>query len=240
MGLTVEGNPPLKPVSEYTVIGKSLQELRHRFQSRRKRNVGHRCSPSRHAARAHGPSENARLDAGLRRAARQNQISQRASHRERQSRRSRRAHRMGSHPSRAASRRRHQVERLERPPRQRATLRLTYAEDADWTTTPVTKSDVNKGDVARSARAPQKKLTATYQLPYMKHAPMGPTMALADVKPDGTVHIYTHNQNPQALARRNRARCSAPRPITSSCTRIREPATTADPTAATLAPKTKP
>ena len=33
----------------------------------------------------------------------------------------------------------------------------------------------------------------------MKHAPIGPTMALADARPDGTVHIYTHNQNPQAL-----------------------------------------
>ena len=44
-----------------------------------------------------------------------------------------------------------------------------------------------------------KKLSATYQLSYMKHAPIGPTMAVADVKPDGTVHIYTHNQNPQAL-----------------------------------------
>ena len=44
-----------------------------------------------------------------------------------------------------------------------------------------------------------KKLSATYQLSYMKHAPIGPTMAVADVKPDGTVHIHTHNQNPQAL-----------------------------------------
>src|SRR5579862_9971558 len=33
----------------------------------------------------------------------------------------------------------------------------------------------------------------------MKHAPIGPTMAVADVKSDGTVHIHTHNQNPQAL-----------------------------------------
>jgi nicotinate dehydrogenase subunit B len=44
-----------------------------------------------------------------------------------------------------------------------------------------------------------KKLSATYQLSYMKHAPIGPTMAVADVKADGTVHIYAHNQNPQAL-----------------------------------------
>ena len=29
IGLTVEGNPPMKPVSEYTVIGKSFQEFRH-------------------------------------------------------------------------------------------------------------------------------------------------------------------------------------------------------------------
>ena len=33
----------------------------------------------------------------------------------------------------------------------------------------------------------------------MKHAPIGPTMAVADVKADGTVHVYTRNQNPQAL-----------------------------------------
>jgi CO/xanthine dehydrogenase Mo-binding subunit len=33
----------------------------------------------------------------------------------------------------------------------------------------------------------------------MKHAPIGPTMAVGDVKADGTVHIHTHNQNPQAL-----------------------------------------
>src|SRR5262249_56481083 len=38
-----------------------------------------------------------------------------------------------------------------------------------------------------------------YQLSYMKHAPIGPTMAVADVKSEGTVHIYTHNQNPQSL-----------------------------------------
>ena len=33
----------------------------------------------------------------------------------------------------------------------------------------------------------------------MKHAPIGPTMAVGDVQSDGTVHIHTHNQNPQEL-----------------------------------------
>ena len=71
--------------------------------------------------------------------------------------------------------------------------------EADWTTAPATKSDASKGDVDAAFASAKKKLSATYQLSYMKHAPIGPTMAVADVKPDGTVHIYTHNQNPQAL-----------------------------------------
>jgi CO/xanthine dehydrogenase Mo-binding subunit len=33
----------------------------------------------------------------------------------------------------------------------------------------------------------------------MKHAPIGPTIAVGDVRPDGTVFVHTHNQNPQAL-----------------------------------------
>jgi nicotinate dehydrogenase subunit B len=72
-------------------------------------------------------------------------------------------------------------------------------EESDWTSAPVEKSKESKGDVALALTAAHKKLFATYQLSYMKHAPIGPTMAVADVKPDGTVHIYTHNQNPQAL-----------------------------------------
>src|SRR5271165_803088 len=71
--------------------------------------------------------------------------------------------------------------------------------EADWTTTSVTKSEATKGNVEPALASSEKKLAATYQLSYMKHAPIGPTMAVADVKPDGTVHIYTHNQNPQEL-----------------------------------------
>jgi len=72
-------------------------------------------------------------------------------------------------------------------------------EEADWTSAPVSKGEANKGDVGPALASAHKKLSATYQLSYMKHAPIGPTMAVADVKADGTVHIYTHNQNPQAL-----------------------------------------
>src|SRR5450755_1788791 len=72
-------------------------------------------------------------------------------------------------------------------------------EDADWKTAPPATSKTNKGDVASAIANAPKKLSATYQLPYLKHAPIGPTMAVADVRFDGTVHVYTHTQNPQAL-----------------------------------------
>jgi nicotinate dehydrogenase subunit B len=72
-------------------------------------------------------------------------------------------------------------------------------EEADWSSAPVEKSKAVKGDVGPALGSAHRKHAATYQLSYMKHAPIGPTMAVADVKADGTVHIYTHNQNPQAL-----------------------------------------
>jgi len=72
-------------------------------------------------------------------------------------------------------------------------------EEADWTSAPVEKSKPSQGDVGPALASAHKKLSATYQLSYMKHAPIGPTMAVADVQRGGTVHIYTHNQNPQAL-----------------------------------------
>jgi len=72
-------------------------------------------------------------------------------------------------------------------------------EDADWKTTPAVTSAKSKGDVTSALSNSPKKLSATYQLPFLKHAPIGPTMAVADVRSDGTVYVYTHTQNPQAL-----------------------------------------
>jgi nicotinate dehydrogenase subunit B len=71
-------------------------------------------------------------------------------------------------------------------------------EEADWKTTPPAKGDKNKG-AAGAARSAAKSLTASYELPFMKHAPIGPTIAVGDARADGTFFIHTHNQNPQAL-----------------------------------------
>jgi len=72
-------------------------------------------------------------------------------------------------------------------------------EDADWKAVPPATSKTSKGDVASAVATSPKKLSASYQLPFLKHAPIGPTMAVADFQSDGTVHVYTHTQNPQAL-----------------------------------------
>jgi nicotinate dehydrogenase subunit B len=72
-------------------------------------------------------------------------------------------------------------------------------QSADWKATPVIKSDKTTGEVAPVLATAAKKLSATYEFSFMKHAPLGPTMAVGDVRPDGMVHVYAHNQNPQAL-----------------------------------------
>ncbi len=72
-------------------------------------------------------------------------------------------------------------------------------EKADWKSTPVADGEKNKGAVAPALASAAKTMKASYELPFMKHAPIGPTIAVGDVRPDGTVFVHTHNQNPQAL-----------------------------------------
>jgi len=67
----------------------------------------------------------------------------------------------------------------------------------DWSVVPATRSAASKGDVATVKAA--KSHNASYFVPYFKHAPIGPTVSLADVKADGTVTVHTHTQNAQYL-----------------------------------------
>ena len=69
----------------------------------------------------------------------------------------------------------------------------------DWTVFPARKGRFNKGDIASKADA--KVLQASYNMPYHKHAPIGPMVSLADVRPDGSVTLHTHSQNAQHLRR---------------------------------------
>jgi nicotinate dehydrogenase subunit B len=67
----------------------------------------------------------------------------------------------------------------------------------DWTTTPV-QTAAKVGDVDGAFASAATKLTATYEYPYEKHAPIGPTAAVADYRKDGMVYVHMHGQNPNA------------------------------------------
>ena len=68
----------------------------------------------------------------------------------------------------------------------------------DWSEIPASKGAL-QGNVAAASAAAAKTHSATYFVPYHKHAPIAPTVSLANVRPDGSVTLHTHSQNPQFL-----------------------------------------
>lgn len=68
----------------------------------------------------------------------------------------------------------------------------------DWKAFPVRDGRANKGDMAA---ATARVLQASYDVPFHKHAPIGPMVTLADVRTDGSVTLHTISQNPQHLRR---------------------------------------
>ncbi len=71
--------------------------------------------------------------------------------------------------------------------------------DADWEAIDAAVGSKNQGDVDAGLSTAARILKASYQRPYNKHAPIGPNVALADYRPDGSVTIHAHSQNPQNL-----------------------------------------
>ena len=114
--------------------------------------------------------------------AEQDAVPERAGRRQGQPGRRGRADRVGSDRRRAADRGRHEVDRVEGPARPRRSCTSGCASKADWKSTPVAKSDKSRGDVAPALASAAKTLTASYELPFMKHAPIGPTIAVGDVQ----------------------------------------------------------
>ncbi len=198
MGLTIEGNPPMKPVSEYTVIGKSFKNsiISSKVAAKETWATDVRLPGMLHARVVHPKTLGSTLvSAGVLDKTKfpNSQVIVK-----------------GNLVGVVAPTEWEAIQAADQVAGAtkwtdwkglpgNAKLYQHLREEADWTTAPVEKSRDSKGDVGPALAAAHKKLSATYQLSYMKHAPIGPTMAVADVKPDGTVHIYVHNQNPQAL-----------------------------------------
>ncbi len=57
----------------------------------------------------------------------------------------------------------------------------------------------NADAVAAAMAGSVKTISATYEQPYVKHAPIGPFVAVADVRSDGATTVWTHSANSQGL-----------------------------------------
>jgi CO/xanthine dehydrogenase Mo-binding subunit len=198
MGLTIDGDPPLKPVSQYTVVGKSFPNpvIPSKVTAKETWVTDMRLRGMLHARMVHpktlgsklvsvGPLDKTRFP-NTQVIVKGNLVGVVA-------------------PSEwEAIKAARQVASGTKwsdwrglPGNQR--LFAFLKEDADWKSVPVETSKQSSGDVAGELAKSSRKHSATYQMPFLKHAPIGPAMALADVRSDGTVYVYTHTQNPQAL-----------------------------------------
>ncbi|HET6177974.1 MAG TPA: molybdopterin cofactor-binding domain-containing protein [Candidatus Sulfotelmatobacter sp.] len=197
-GLSIEGNPPMKPVSEYTIIGKSFKNsiISSKVQAKETWATDVRLPGMLHARVVHPKTLGSTLVSAGQLDKKRFPNSQVIV--------------KGNLVGVVAPTEWEAIQAAEQVAGVtkwtdwkglpgNAKLYQHLREEADWTTAPVSKGNTNKGDVAPILASAHKKLSTTYQLSYMKHAPIGPTMAVADVKTDGTVQIYTHNQNLQAL-----------------------------------------
>jgi nicotinate dehydrogenase subunit B len=61
------------------------------------------------------------------------------------------------------------------------------------------QSKGNAADVAAALASAQRTISASYELPYVRHAPIGPFLAIADVRSDGSVIVWTHSSQSQGL-----------------------------------------
>ncbi len=70
---------------------------------------------------------------------------------------------------------------------------------ADWKTAPV-QVGINVGSADAAIQTAATKLSASYEYPTEKHAPIGPTCCVADAaRSDGLVYVHVHSANPQAM-----------------------------------------
>jgi nicotinate dehydrogenase subunit B len=197
-GLSVTGNPPMKPVSEYTVIGKSYKNsvIQSKVAAREKWATDVRLPNMLHARMVHPKTLGSKLaSAGEVDKARfpNAQVIVKGN-----------LVGVVAPTEWEAIRAAQQVATATKWTDWKGLpgspdLFKHLRDNCDWKTTPATKSDKTRGAAQPAIAQAAKKLQSTYEMPFMKHAPIGPTMALADARPDGTIHIYTHNQNPQAL-----------------------------------------
>lgn len=65
-------------------------------------------------------------------------------------------------------------------------------------------------EVAAAFAQAAKRIHSTYEQPYVRHAPIGPYLAVADARADGSVTVWTHSAQSQGLRARLAYMLSAP------------------------------
>lgn len=60
----------------------------------------------------------------------------------------------------------------------------------------------NSAEVIAALASASRTIHATYEQPYVRHAPIGPFLAVADVRIDGSATVWTHSAQPQGLRAR--------------------------------------
>ena len=156
-GLTVTGNPPMKPTSEYTIIGKSYANsvTPSKVSAKEMWVTDVRLPGMLHGRVVHPKTLGSTLvsvgDLNKTR------YPERAGRRQRQSGRRRRANRVGSDRRGAADCGRHDSGPTGKGCPATTQLYTWMREEADWKTTPVAKSDEEPGRRRAGARAPPRR-----------------------------------------------------------------------------------
>jgi CO/xanthine dehydrogenase Mo-binding subunit len=74
--------------------------------------------------------------------------------------------------------------------------------ETDWSQVQPGETSGNRLEVEKALHAAPRSVHAFYALPFYKHAPMSPDVAIADVRGDGTTHVWAFSQQPRMLGQK--------------------------------------
>jgi CO/xanthine dehydrogenase Mo-binding subunit len=72
--------------------------------------------------------------------------------------------------------------------------------DTDWSLVQAGESGGNRAEVEVAVQTAARSMHAYFTVPYHKHAPISPDIAVADVRADGSIHMWAFTQQPRKLA----------------------------------------
>jgi CO/xanthine dehydrogenase Mo-binding subunit len=71
--------------------------------------------------------------------------------------------------------------------------------ETDWSLVPPGSTSTDREPVDAALASATRTVSASYAVPFHKHAPMGPETVVADVRDDGTTHVWAFSQQPHTM-----------------------------------------